>query len=476
MSLNHGINTYKSDTNFAVVKTAAVGIPFFIGAWPCHQAGGFVDKPQQASTYNEAVKLGGFSYEWRNDDNSPKWNLCQAVYSHFKLFNVSPAVFYNVYNPAKHKTAVSATSFDVSDHIATLSEDAILDDSFTVTSGDNTLVSGTDYDAYYDDNVLYVELLTDSSYYDVTTLTVAYNEANPAAITAADIAEAVEKIEECKAVLGIVPDLICAPGWSSTPSVAAVMAAKAESINGLYRATAVVDIDTSADGAPAYSDVLTWKNSNGYTDEYMLCCWPMALSGDYLFDMSTIVCGQIASVDSDNADVPYESPSNKSLSITGLCTIDGTEINLSLPQADTISYTDGVVTAINNGGWVLWGNYLACWPSSSDVAKYFICTKRMQDYICNTFIDTFWSFLDKPLTRPLIDAIVNSFNSWLNGLTHENKLYGGELQYVADNNTTAALVNGQFRLDCVMASPVPAQQINMYVTYDVDLITEALSA
>ena len=110
------------------------------------------------------------------------------------------------------------------------------------------------------------------------------------------------------------------------------------------------------------------------------------------------------------------------------------------------------------------------------MAKYYICTNRTMDWICNTFVNTYWSFVDKPLTRVTIDAIVNSFNSWLSGLTHENKLYGGEIQYIADNNPSASLVGGKFRLDTTMASPVPAQEIDMYVEYDVDILTEALSA
>ena len=58
MSLNHGINTYKSDTDFAAVKTAGVGIPLFIGAWPCHTAGGFTGKPQLVTSFGEAKELG----------------------------------------------------------------------------------------------------------------------------------------------------------------------------------------------------------------------------------------------------------------------------------------------------------------------------------------------------------------------------------------------------------------------------------
>ena len=79
------------------------------------------------------------------------------------------------------------------------------------------------------------------------------------------------------------------------------------------------------------------------------------------------------------------------------------------------------------------------------------------------------------MTRVLIDAIVNSFQSWLDGLTAENKLYGGKIEYISDNNPATNLVGGMFRLDTKAASPVPAQQVDMHVTYDVDMLTSALN-
>ncbi len=334
MALNHGINTYKSDTAFAAVKEAAVGIPFFIGAWPCHSAKGFSDKPQLANTFSEAAELGGYSEEWRDADGTPKWNLCQAMYSHFRLAGVSPAIFFNVFDPSKHKTAVTAETINVTDHIATLSGDVIDNASLVVKAGassQTTLTKGTDFDTYYDDGKFYIELLPDSASYAETSISVAYDKANPTAITASDISAAVEAVEMCKSIIGIVPDLLCAPGWSATPSVAAVMAAKAASINGLYKAKAVVDIDTSAAGADDYADVLSYKNQNGYTDDNMVVCWPLAKSGDLVFDMSVIVCGVIANTDSDNGGTPHESPSNKGISITGTCVKSGAEIALTLP-------------------------------------------------------------------------------------------------------------------------------------------------
>ncbi len=477
MSLSHGINTYKDDTNFAMVKEAAVGIPFYIGAWPCHQGGGFVDKPQVAYSFSEAKKFGGYSTEWRNGDGSPKWSLCQAMYVQFILNAMAPAVFYNVFDPSKHKSAIASASFSVVDHVVSLPSDAINDNGLTVTKAESDVLTlGKDYEVYYDDNNCLIELLSTGSAFNEETLKISYNTADLSTITAADIEAAVEKIEMCMGLFGFVPDLICAPGWSSNPAVAAVMAAKAPSINGLFKGKAVVDVDTAPSAADSYDKVLSWKNTNSYTDDNMLVCWPLLTVGDYVLDYSTYLCGKLASIDHDNSDCPHESPSNKLIGITGACNKAGEEISLSVQQADILSVSAGVVTVLNYGGWVIWGNYTGCYPSTSDVAKAFICCNRMQDFLCNTFTKTYWSYIDKPLSRVTIDAIVNSFNSYLNGLVHDGKLYGGSVQYIPDNNPTANLIAGKIRLDFEMASPVPAQQIDLHEKFNVDLMTVALAA
>ena len=100
----------------------------------------------------------------------------------------------------------------------------------------------------------------------------------------------------------------------------------------------------------------------------------------------------------------------------------------------------------------------------------------MQDWLCNTFINPFWQYIDKPLTPALRDAIINAFNAWLNGLTAEGKLYGGEIAYTSELNPVTNLMNGMFRLDCQAASPIPAQQIDMHVQYSVDMLEAALGS
>ena len=136
-------------------------------------------------------------------NKAPKWNLCQAIYSQFKLFGVGPAIVMNLFDPATHKTAVAAATISVKDHVVTLPYEAIDDSGLVVKTTDQTpatLVKGTDYDVIYGNDACYIELISTSTYYTKTSLSVAYNEANPGAITSSDVAAAVEKIEECKSL------------------------------------------------------------------------------------------------------------------------------------------------------------------------------------------------------------------------------------------------------------------------------------
>ncbi|MGN0787125.1 MAG: phage tail sheath family protein [Christensenellales bacterium] len=476
MALNHGINTYKAKTNFTSAKqTSGSGIPVFIGAWPCHTAGGYTGKPQLAKSYDEAVKLGGYSDEWRTSTGTPKWNLCQAMYSHFKVFKMAPAIFINVFDPSKHYTGVESASFVVSDHSVELPVEAINDENLVVTDDSTTLALNTDYTVAYDEDKLLVMLVATSTHYNATNLSIAYHAADPSQITSSMIISAIEQIELCQAEVGLEPDLICAPGWSSSDTVAAVMAVKAENINGMFGGTAVIDIDSTASGVTAYSDLLEYKASHNLNEASMIDVWPMAMVGDKLFDGSVIVCGEIAQVDAANDGTPNESPSNKAVPITAVVLASGEEVNLTNLQADYVSHTAGIITFINSKGWRLWGNFTGAQPDEPEYDKKYISCYRMMWYVRNEFVRRYSDYVDRPLSRVLIDAIVNDFNSFLAGLTQSGKLCGGKIEYVDDNNPAENLIAGRFRLDCKLASPNPAEQINLYVEYDVDMLKDSIN-
>lgn len=263
-------------------------------------------------------------------------------------------------------------------------------------------------------------------------------------------------------------------GYSQQSTVAAAMTAKAGNINGLFRAKALIDIDCGASGARAYSDVLTKKNAANIADEDEIAFWPMAKLGDYKFHLSTQMAGLMAQIDTGNGGCPYESPSNKGLQCDGLCLEDGTEVNLTLAQANYLNGI-GVDTALNfMSGWVAWGNYTACYPSNTDVKDYFIPVSRMFGWVGNSLVKTFWSKLDKPMTRRLIDTVLDSANIWLNGLVGMGYLLGARVEMLENENPLTNLMAGIIKLHVYMTPPSPAQEIDFVLEYDASYVTSAL--
>jgi phage tail sheath protein FI len=290
------------------------------------------------------------------------------------------------------------------------------------------------------------------------------------AVTAAEVAAAVDKIDLCMAKFGIIPDLILAPGFSDQSVVAAAMATKIASVNGLFRGKAVIDVT-----GDTYTAAITAKNSGSFTED-MIVCWPYAKLGELKFHMSTVIAGRISMTDSDNEGVPYESPSNKSISTDGLCTSAGAEIVLTLAQANLLNAA-GIDTGLNfMGGFKAWGNYTGCYPASTDVKDYFVPVSRMFDWVANTLIKTFWSKLDRPMNRRLIDGILDSCNIWLNGLVGRGYLLGARVEMVEAENPVTDLMAGIVRLHVFMTPPSPAQEIDFTLEYDASYVESALSA
>ena len=211
------------------------------------------------------------------------------------------------------------------------------------------------------------------------------------------------------------------------------------------------------------------------TDPDEIVCWPMLKLGDQVFHMSTQLAGLIAATDTENG-APHCSPSNHGIKADSLVLEDGTEVLLSKAQADQVNNA-GVVTALNfMGGFVCWGNYTACYPTNTDVKDYFIPISRMFDWVANTLIQTFWGQLDKPMTRRLIDTVLDSANVWLNGLTGSGYILGGRVEMIESENPLTNLLAGIINLHVYITPPSPAQEIDFTLEYDASYVQAALQA
>lgn len=339
-------------------------------------------------------------------------------------------------------------------------------------------VEGEDYSVAFDDNgyIVITSLKTAGGEFKMpidTSIAFSASKLNPEAITATDIIGGVdisgnksgfELVDECFPRFRLVPGLLLAPGYSHNAGLAAVMAAKAANINQVFSAIALIDAPT--DSVSQYSGVPEWKNTNNVVDSRQIVCWPgVALDGVY-YHLSTQVAGTIDITDSENDDVPYVSPSNHNINATASVLADGSEVWIA-PDTGAYLNGQGVVTALNFiGGWKLWGNRTACYPGNTDVKDSFIPVKRMFAWVGNTLIQTFWSHVDAPLNRRLIDTIIDSANLWLNGLEARQYIIGGRVEFLDTENPEQDLMDGIARFHVYLTPASPAREIDFILEYD----------
>lgn len=475
MAYFHGIRVNEVDTALTATVSTSAGMPVVFGTAPIHLTDDpkkYVNQPFKAYSWDEATKALGYSANWE------KYTLCEVMYSQFKLYGVSPTIFVNVLDPTKHKKSVTdAEGRPVNSKIVTVSDPVLLN-TLKVRSEASAepAVLDTDYTAAYNDNEeLVITVIAGGSLENAAMLYLEYDAVDPTKVTSADIiggasmdgkTKGLELVDSIYTKFGDVPGILAAPGYTEDPEVASVMKAKALNICGLFRCIILTDVDTKT--VKNYQDVNEWKNKNSYTGANQVVCWPCIKNGDTVYHFSTHLLGVIGVLDSSDSDVPYQSPSNQPLQATGACLADGTEINLSLPQATMIN-GQGIMTALNfSGGWKTFGNYTGIYPSSIDPKDCFICVRRMFDWQYQVFILTYWKKLDNPLRKRLIDNILDSEMVRLNSLVARGYLLGASIQFNEDENPTTDLLAGIIRFHTKITPPVPAQEIDNTLEYDVD--------
>lgn len=467
MAYNHGVRIQEVPTSIVPPVNTQGCLPVFFGTAPVHLAkkAAKVNEPVLCYTYQDVVEALGYSEDWS------KYTLCEAMYSQFKLYGVAPVVFVNVLDLERHKESTTET-LTLTKKVGVITEDVIMK-SLVVerTRSSGALNAGTDYvAAYNEDGHVQITILLEE---ELANVSVTYDKVNTQAVAVTDLVGGVddstgeykglEAINGVFSKFGIVPGQIAAPGWSHKPEVAAVMTGKVSNINGLFEGIAHTDIPT--DTVKKYADVAEWKNNNGYTSAYQTACWPKVKLGDKQFHMSTIVVGVSGQVDAANGDIPYESPSNKAIKCSGLCLSDGTEVSMHLETANYLN-SQGVMTALNMRGWVLWGNEMACYPANTDPKDRFLAVTKMFNWHRQTFILTYFQKVDKPMNRRLIDSIVDSENIRLNGLVGQGVLIAGRIEFRELDNPITSLIDGIATFYTYFTPPVPAREIVNKVEFD----------
>ena len=473
----HGIYVTEESTELASPITATSALPVVVGTAPVNLAenpGDAVNKPVICYSFAECVAALGYSDDFKN------YTLCMSMDAHFRVFNVAPVIFINVLNPGKHIKKNDAQQYTVVDNQILITTEGILLDTLKVSNGDVVLTKDVDYIASFDDNGYVLITLVGTS--EVTSVTVESSSLDPDAVTYEDIIggydvasgveTGLEVIRQVYPKLGMVPGLLLAPGWSHIPAVAAVLAAKSELLNGVFRCENVVDLDTSL--AKKYSDCKQVKEDSGIVDKHTIALWPMVQIGEKVYAYSAIYAAMVGFMNASNDDVPNLSPSNILNKVTATVLEDGTEVILDQVQANLLN-AQGIVTAINDSGWKAWGNNTACYPAITDPKDRWICCRRFFSWWGNSFILTYKSKVDNPANRVLIDSICDAENIKGNSYAQQGKCAGANIEYRAEDNTVTNLLDGKIVFRQKIAPYTPAESIENILSFDPEMLESALS-
>jgi len=469
MPYEHGVKFTELATALQSPVTSYASLPVIIGAAPVWQIDGgtaaLLNIPTICTTLDEFKAAFGWSTDW------DKYPLCMAADVFFTRYNVAPIVCICTFDPVTMNTAHAAVDAALVAGVYTIDvADAILS-SLVVKSadGNTTYQTPRDYTAAYNDDEKIVVTRVGTGTIGTATTALKYNfdtfEGDE--MDSGDIEDGIDAVEDVYARTGQVPGQLLAPGWSQQSAVAVALIAKADSINGVFKARAILDIDSSAGQGDSYTDAITWKATNSYTDALAVVCWPQVTLGAVQYWMSLHYAAARCRLNADNNDVPYASPSNQALAGDGLCLDAGTDVFLNITQANLLNAA-GIVTGLQFGltGWRIWGNESGAYPGSTDPIERWNCVRDMFNWIGNTAVLSYWQNVDQPGNPRLIDTVVTRLNQWLNGLTNRGYILGGRCQFLASSNPTVNLIGGDFVFDVDPTPPVPAKSITFQLVYN----------
>lgn len=469
---DHGVKTSEIATSLIPTVKVSAGLPVVFGTAPLHLAidPAGANMPVLCYTYAEAVQQLGYSDDWE------KYTLCEMMDAAFAKFGIAPVVFVNVLDPTVHKEAVAEKEYELQDGTVVFADTALLSTLVVKTASDGEpLIKNTDYiAAYSDDEQIVITPVPGGAAKEATKLFLAYDRLEAAKVDKDDILggidiatgkpEGLELVSQVYPRFQLIPGQIIAPGWSDDPEVAAVMVAKTRNINMSFKAMAWTDLPTGTDGVKKYSDAAAWKTQNNYVSEMQAALWPMVRLSSKKYHLSTQMTCRACLTDSQYDDIPYKSPSNELLQANGLCLLDGSEVVLDQAMGNYLN-GQGIITAINHGGWKLWGNRTAVYPNNTDPKDSFVPVRRMFNWINNTLVTTFFSKVDQPTNKRLIETIVDSANDWLNGLTAREFILGGEVTFLEMENPTTDLIDGIIRFHVKVTPPTPARSIEFILEF-----------
>lgn len=462
------------DKSIGLVPVATDTIPVYVGVAPVNLVKNYaeignVNAPLRVTSMTGVQSNFGYSADWS------KFSLCEAFAAHFQnsIENVSPIVAINVLDPATHKkTEATTKEITFVNGRAEIASDTIILDTLALADK----VEGTDYTVDYD-YTRGVVILTDISVTPLTNVNATFSEVDVSKITETNIiggvtAEGVYTGLGCVGLvypeLGLIPNIIAAPGYSDKVSVYKAMLQAGTKINGHW--DAVVNADIPLTSNDTIAKAVKWKSDNDYSSERAKVFYPQwQLKDGTVYHLSTLATWLMCRVDGTHNGIPMETPSNKQIP-AGRQYFGATSTNKGYDQQTANELNEnGITTAVYWGGMnVLWGPHTAAYQYGqvSDGRAIFDNSIRMMMYVTNDFQREHALTIDSPMTKALADTITNREQEKLDALVAIGALIGEPVcEFKESENSTTQLMEGDFVWNNRLTPTPPFKSGTMKVAY-----------
>jgi uncharacterized protein len=461
VSYLHGIERVTGSNAAANIQTVKTAVRCIVGIAPQGPA-------------NELTLVNSKSDAAQFGSPLPGFDLPQAL-SIMLGFGAGPILVVNVFNSTTNTTQVTNESQTVTAGKLKLAFAPIGAVTVNDSNGDPVaFVAGTDYsiDAYGNFQVL------SSAITNTTVLKFTYKKLNGASVTSSQVIgtyntgtgarTGMQCWDLAKTTFGWTPKILLAPNYSSVNAVSAELIVKAEK----YKAICYLDAPsgTTVTGAitgRALSSTINFINTNKRAEllyPYQNC-YDVATDSTQPFPYSAFLAGLRAKVDNDEGY--WVSTSNHDLLGSLGASVKMTQA-FNDPDADNqLLNAIGITT---NFGLKAWGNRNASYPSNTQPDN-FVTDVRTADIIFESIIEGLLPYVDKPITKALIDVILESANSFVRTLIGRGALVPGtEVIFPAEFNTPTEMAAGHLTFELVRMVTPPLERISLRDTIDINLL------
>ncbi len=464
----HGSYAKESPTSIFTVVNAEANISFVVGTAPINLTDEKnVNELHRLATYADAVNAFGF------DPDYDKYSLSEAIDVFFTKYKVAPVYFVNVLDPAKHKKAATPETNPQINSQVLLSQKGAIKSSVIVAVGKDSKKLDSDYTlAFNADNLMVVTSLDGGTIKPTDELTVTYDVLDSSKVKVADIIGGVDvagKYSGIELAQQVYPQFnevlgsLIAPGWSKDITVDAALLANAKSLNTVFKANVIIDLDTSK--AKTYADAVSIKQKAGLTNELINLCFGDLYLGDQKYNQSTVVAALKQLIAANNDGIPNQNPSNKAYFTNGF-KLNGIDLFLDSKQAEYLNKNGIIVARKLSSGWRCWGNRTACFPADTDVKNYDIAVRDMFNFLMNTCVLNTEQMVDGQIDRALVLRIQTTIQGWLDGLKGTGKIISGSISFTQEKNPLSELLMGNVYFQLQFTTATTASSITTEITFN----------